>query len=431
MGNLLRRYWMPIGGVSEFDTISLKPIRLLGEDLVLYKDLNGTFGLVERHCPHRRADLSYGFVEDCGIRCNYHGWRFDQDGACIEQPFEDTANPEARFKDRVRTTAYPVQEQRGLLWAYMGPQPAPLLPNWEPFTWENGWVQIVHATVPCNWFQCQENAMDPVHFEWMHANWARRLKGELGPYGKRHLRIDFKEFEYGFTYHRLVEDMPEDHERWTVGRVALWPNCLGPNQHFEWRVPIDDENTLFIMWHFTPVPLERRPYVQDRIPVWESPVVDPVTGRFVTSHIDNQDFVAWAGQGRVADRTREHLGISDRGIIMMRKRYFEDIKRVERGDDPSGLIRDPEKNVCVKLPIANRDYLVNSVSLQEMLADPSIDPRNGFFSIAGQPAEVTKQWFGAVGLDADGYAIDHATAAERLLMEAGAVAGKKRVAWWS
>ena len=345
MGNLLRRYWMPIGGVSEFDTISVKPLRLLGEDLVLYRDLSGTFGLVERHCPHRRADLSYGFVEACGIRCNYHGWQFDQDGACIEQPFEDTANPEARFKDRVRTTAYPVQEQRGLLWAYMGPQPAPLLPNWEPFTWENGWVQIVHATVPCNWFQCQENAMDPVHFEWMHANWARRLKGELGPYGKRHLRIDFKEFEYGFTYHRLVEDMPEDHERWTVGRVALWPNCLGPNQHFEWRVPIDDENTLFIMWHFTPVPLERRPYVQDRIPGWESPVVDPVTGRFVTSHIDNQDFVAWAGQGRIADRTREHLGISDRGIIMMRKRYFEDIKRVERGDDPSGLIRDPERNV--------------------------------------------------------------------------------------
>lgn len=431
MGNLLRRYWMPIAGESEFDTISVKPMRLMGEDLVLYKDLSGTFGLVERHCPHRRADLSYGFVEECGIRCNYHGWRFDETGQCIEQPFEDTANPEARFKDRIRTTAYPVRQQRGLLWAYMGPQPAPLLPNWEPFTWKDGWVQIVHATVPCNWFQCQENAVDPVHFEWMHANWARRLKGELGPYGKRHLRIDFKEFEHGFTYHRLVEDMPEDHERWTIGRVALWPNCLGPNQHFEWRVPIDDENTLFIMWHFAPVPIECRPYVQERIPVWESPVIDPLTGRFVTSHIDNQDFVAWSGQGRTADRTKEHLGISDRGIIMMRKRFFDDLQRIERGEEPSGLVRDPAKNDCIMLPIANRDFLLNSVPLEEMLADPSVDPRNGFFSIAGQPAHVTREVLTAMGLDPDGHAVQNDTAAERVLIEAGNAPGKKRVAWWT
>jgi 5,5'-dehydrodivanillate O-demethylase len=426
MANLLRRYWMPIAGESEFDSIAIKPLRLFGEDLVLYKDLAGTFGLVQRHCPHRRADLSYGFVENCGIRCNYHGWLFDETGRCTEQPFEDTAHPEARFKDKVRADAYPVKLLGGLLWAYLGPQPAPLLPNWEPFFWKNGFVQVVTATVPCNWFQGQENAIDPIHFEWMHTNWSRRLRGERGPYAKKHVRIDFKEFEYGFTYHRLVEGMSEDHERWSVGRVALWPNCLGPNQHFEWRVPIDDENMLFVMWHFTPVPLEQRPYVQDRIPTWQAQVIDPLSGRYITTHIDNQDFIAWTGQGRIADRTKEQLGPSDRGVILMRKRFFDDLNRIERGEDPSGLIRDPAKNVCIELPIASRSFLIDSAPLEEMLADPSIDPRD-FIGIAGQPAYVRAQMLAACGLDAEGHVVE---GAGRALTLAGVKTGKKSAAWW-
>jgi 5,5'-dehydrodivanillate O-demethylase len=425
MGNLLRRYWMPIAGVSEFDTVAIKPVRLFGEDLVLYKDLEGRFGLVDRHCPHRRADLSYGFVESCGIRCNYHGWLFDGSGRCLEQPFDDLAHPEARFREKVRITSYPVETLGGLIWAYLGPQPAPLLPNWEPFTWKNGFVQISKAIIPCNWFQCQENAIDPIHFEWMHRNWTVRLKGDLGPYGKRHVRIDFKEFEYGFTYHRLVEGMPEDHPRWTIGRIALWPNCLGPNQHFEWRVPIDDENTLFIMWHFTPVPKERRPYVQQSIPTWEGPVIDPQTGRFITSHIANQDFVAWVGQGVVADRTKEMLSPSDRGIIMMRKRFFEDLKRIERGEDPSGLVRDPARNVCIMLPILSREMLTEGLPLAEMLADPSIDPRNGFPNQAGQPESVRLAFLDAMGLDPNGEIVERGT---EFLVTAGA-APKNRMVW--
>jgi 5,5'-dehydrodivanillate O-demethylase len=428
MGNLLRRYWMPIAGESEFDTTPVKAVRFFGEDLVLYKDLSGTFGLIQRHCPHRRADLSYGFVEDCGLRCNYHGWRFDEQGRCVEQPFDDTAHPEARFKDKIRATTYPVKVLSGLVWAYMGPQPAPLLPNWEPFFWKDGYVQVVLATVPCNWFQCQENAIDPVHFEWMHSNWSTRLKGQPGPYAKKHVRIEFNEFEFGYTYHRLVEGMSEDHERWAVGRVVLWPNCLGPNQHFEWRVPIDDENTLSVMWHFTPVPLEQRPYVQGRIPTWVAPVIDPLTGRFINTHIDNQDFIAWAGQGPIADRTKEHLGTTDRGITLMRKRFFEDLERVERGEDPFGLIRDPARNVDIQLPIASRSFLLDSVPLAEMLEDPSIDPRN-FFAIAGQPLYVRTELLAAMGLDAAGHALDEGTS--RVLVTAVAKPGKKTTAWWS
>jgi 5,5'-dehydrodivanillate O-demethylase len=147
MGDLLRRYWTPVAAAGEMDHSSIKPVRLMGEDLVLYKDNAGNYGLVDRHCPHRRADMSYGWVEDCGIRCNYHGWKFDQTGACIHQPFEEVAHPDARFKERITIKAYPVEERAGLLWAYMGPLPAPEVPVWEPFTWGNGFIQIVLSEI--------------------------------------------------------------------------------------------------------------------------------------------------------------------------------------------------------------------------------------------------------------------------------------------
>ncbi len=398
MGDLLRRYWMPIAAVSEFDGQTIKPVRLLGEDLVLYRDLSGTFGLVDRHCPHRRADLSYGFVETSGLRCNYHGWCYDERGRCVEQPFDDTANPEARFKDKITITAYPVQAKAGLLWAYLGPQPAPLVPTWEQFTWKNGFVQIVFSTIPCNWFQGQENSIDPIHFEWMHRNWTLRLNGRTGPYGKKHVRLGFDEFEHGFVYRRLIEDMPETHERWTVGRVCLWPNALMPSNHFEWRVPIDDENTLSVTWHFSRVPNEREPYVQESIPSWVGPIVDE-RGRWITSHVMNQDFVAWLGQGRIADRTREHLGGSDRGVTMIRKRFFADMEAVARGEEPKAIVRDPERNRCIELPILNRQLYIEGLPLQEMLDDPMCDPRNGYAFQAGQPESVRQAFLHAMGIE--------------------------------
>jgi 5,5'-dehydrodivanillate O-demethylase len=401
MGELLRRYWMPIAAESQFDANPIKAVRLMGEDLVLYRDMSGTYGLVDRHCPHRRADLSYGFVENCGIRCNYHGWNFDESGRCTEQPFEDIANPDAKFRDKVRINAYPVEARFGLIWAYLGPAPAPLIPNYEPFLWKNGFVQIVFAEIPCNWLQCQENSIDPVHFEWMHRNWTVRLNGDTGPYGKKHVRVGFDEFEHGFVYKRLVEGMPEDHERWTVGRICLWPNGLGPLRHTEWRVPIDDNTTLSVTWHFSRVPKEREPYVQESIPAWDGPIKDPRTGRWITSHVMNQDFIAWVGQGTIADRTQEHLGTSDRGIIAMRKRFVEDMERIKRGEDPKGIIRDPAQNVCIPMPIIDREAAVDGLSAAEMLGDPALDPRGGYPLQLGQPDHVRRAFYDAMGIDPD------------------------------
>ncbi len=399
MGNLLRRYWMPIAGASEFESESTKPIRLMGEDLTLYKDFSGTYGLVDRHCPHRSADMSYGIVEDCGIRCSYHGWRFDQEGRCVEQPYEDLAQPVARFRDKVRIKAYPVRKHAGLVWAYLGPQPAPLVPNWEPFTWKNGFVQIVFADVPCNWLQCQENSVDPLHFEWQHMNWSARLADKAGKYSPRHLKLAFDEFEYDIVYRRIREGMSEDDPLWKIGRVCLWPNMLFTGDHFEWRVPIDDENTLSVTWCFSRVPREQEPYVQEKIPAWHGPVRDAETGRWISTHVMNQDFIAWIGQGTITDRTREHLGSSDAGIIMMRNRFLRDLDAIARGEDPKATIRDPEVNRCVRLPIADRKDLIEGFTREELAKHPlAARQMEDYVFQSGQPVEVRKAYAAAMGL---------------------------------
>lgn len=400
MGEVLRRYWHPIAAAAELDDVAVKPVRLLGEDLVLFKDRGGRHGLVDRHCPHRRADLSYGYVEQCGLRCSYHGWLYDSSGRCLAQPYEDVANPRARFKDKIRIKAYPVEVKAGLLWAYLGPQPAPLVPTWEPFTWRNGFVQIVYADIGCNWLQCQENSADPVHFEWMHANFAAGSAGKPEDYGPTHLRIAVDEFEFGLNYRRLRTDTDERHPLWSVGRVALHPNCLFTGDHFEWRVPVDDENTFSVTWVFDKVPREREPYEQTRIPYWHGPVRDPATGRWITSHVMNQDFVAWMGQGVVADRRHEHLGKSDRGVVMMRKRFMSDIERVARGEDPSGLIRDPARNRCVELPIIGKQGFRDGMSLADLeqrwagLGRRFPPP---YVFQAGQPEHVRREYEAAMG----------------------------------
>ena len=397
MGNLLRRYWMPIAGSSEFSAKPIKPVRLLGEDLVLYKDLGGRFGLIARHCPHRGADLSCGTVEGQGIRCFYHGWKFDEAGQCLEQPYEDIANPNPKGRQGCGATAYPVRELAGLLWAYMGPQPAPELPVWEPFTFANGFREIVLAEVPCNWFQCQENSIDPVHFEWMHENWSARLRGEAVKV-ERHLKLQFDEFEHGFIYRRVREGANENDVNWSVGRVALWPNGFYLGMHFEWRVPVDDENTLSVAWFFMRVPKGREPYLQHSVPTWVSPIRDE-RGQWIVSHIINQDIVGWVGQGRIVDRSKENLRSSDIGITLMRKRFFDDLDKVAQEKDPSGIIRDPAAAAWIALPDVMRKYNVDGVPLADYYKHPLLRERlAGFRHHYGQPLEVRCAFEEAMGI---------------------------------
>lgn len=398
MGELLRRYWHPVAGASEFDNQATKAIRLFGEDLVMYKDLSGNYGLVDRHCPHRNADLSYGIIEQNGLRCAYHGWQFDHTGQCTHQPYEETVDPQARMRRNTQVKAYPVREKAGMLWAYMGPQPAPELPDWDLFNYRNGFAQAVFAEIPCNWLQCQENSIDPIHFEWNHNNWGMRLNGIDGPYVPTHLKLKFEEIDLGFLYKRVRAGESEDNPLWTIGRMVLWPNCFYLGHQFEWRVPIDDHNTLSVIWVFCRVPTEQEPYVQEKIPSWYGPIKDPVTGRWITSHVTNQDFVAWVGQGAITDRTREKLGQSDMGIVMMRNRYFKEIEAMQQGKPLKGQCFDPAQNVNVCLPSACREEMLNGLPRAEMNAHPLLGPfMRDFFVQAGQPEEVRRAYEEAVG----------------------------------
>jgi 5,5'-dehydrodivanillate O-demethylase len=284
------------------------------------------------------------------------------------------------------------------LWAYLGPQPAPELPVWEPLTWTNGFAEIVISEVPCNWFQCQENSCDPVHFEWMHENWNTRLKGEAGPPAPRHLKLKFEEFEHGFLYKRVREGSNETDTNWTIGRVALWPNGFYLSDHFEWRVPIDDHNTLSVCWFYTRVPREREPYAQGSIPTWHGPIKD-AQGRWISSHVINQDIIAWVGQGVIADRAKENLGASDVGITMIRKRFFDELAALAEGREPKGIIRNPNVARCVELPNMERQRCVEGVTLKDFETIPILKARlQGFRWQYGQPPEVRRAFEEAIGI---------------------------------
>ena len=182
MGELMRRYWQPIAAAAELDDnpFRTKEVTIMGEELVLYRDRSGNLGLLDRYCTHRRASLAYGIAERDGLRCQYHGWKFDSDGHVIDQAFEDTMHPDMRFRDKCSITAYKVEERAGLVFAYMGPEPAPLLPNWAPLVWDNAVRDIAITELNCNWLQCQENSLDPVHVEWLHGHYTDFTRRQIG-----------------------------------------------------------------------------------------------------------------------------------------------------------------------------------------------------------------------------------------------------------
>ena len=160
MGELMRRYWIPVRPLSQLQEQEIMPIRILGEDLVLFITKKGELGLIGERCPHRKAMMKYGIPDEDGIRCCYHGWEFAPDGQCIDTPLESPTN---KLKDQVKIPSYPVREMGGLVWAYMGPPPVPLLAPWDLFVMPNAIRQIGISILECNWLQCHENTGDPAH----------------------------------------------------------------------------------------------------------------------------------------------------------------------------------------------------------------------------------------------------------------------------
>ena len=359
MGELMRRYWQPIGAAVDLESKWTKRVRLLGEDLVIFKDRQGRLGLIAEQCPHRRASFAHGIPTEKGIRCPYHGWEYNAQGKCIHQPNEQD---KCAFRDKVSTDAYPVQEMGGMLFAYMGPQPQPLLPRWDGFV-AQGTIRIMGRTIlPINWLQIMENSLDPVHTEWLHGHHYEFLKEQEGikvAISTRHLKIDFKEFEYGMTKHRLLEGHSEDGDDWKVGHPIVFPNMLAVGNgdeksryySFQMRVPVDDTHTMHLWFnaYVPPQGVEVPKHLLEKVHTYEVPFIDD-KGEYIVDNVDGQDMMAWISQGAIADRSLENLGATDKGIVMYRRMLKREMQKVQAGIDPMGIVRDSARNERIDLP---------------------------------------------------------------------------------
>ena len=347
MGDYLRSYWYPIASSREFDEPGAKAIRIMSEDLTLFKDLSGNYGLVDRFCPHRLADLSFGIPEENGIRCFYHGWHFNRDGNIAELPFDDHVNPNNKIREQCKLKSYPVKECAGLLFAYLGPSPAPEMPVWEPFTWTHGIIEITTFEAKCNWIQGLINAYDPAHFVWTHDNWIRRKKGL--PDTKKQVGFSFEETPYGHISISEREETAPDPR----SRINIWPYCnfrlnspwpLGKSV-FKFFVPVDDNNMLAIVWGFVPIPKESTPPEK---PIWWKADLKDENGNYKLQYIVNQDIISWSGHGVTVDHNNDFLAASDTGVVMAMKLLRKEMQAVAEGKDAKGIIRDPELAKCVK-----------------------------------------------------------------------------------
>jgi 5,5'-dehydrodivanillate O-demethylase len=362
-GELLRRYWHPVAVAGELtEEKPIKAVTLLGEKLVAFRMPPGAgesqprHGLVAEQCRHRLASLAYGRVDSEGIRCPYHGWKYDARGRCLEQPAEP---PE--YKSKIRQPAYPVQKLAGLLFAYMGPEPAPLLPRWDVLAREDGkrWVTI-ESMIDCNWLQPMENSVDPSHLYWLHGE-TSYLGQQTRQYQERH---EFIRFEYGIMKRRITAGKNASEPPMVDEHPLVFPTILrhvspavrgvknGPHRHnMQIRVPVDDTHTQVYRVNFIPSASERSPHDQD--PPHEYRPLKSPAGEYYMDIVSAQDSMAWETQGAITDRTQEHLGAGDRGIVMFRKLLKEQIEIVRQGGDPMGLIRDPAKNKIIEFDVIN------------------------------------------------------------------------------
>jgi len=354
-GEMLRRYWHPIGFAAELRGKLLRR-RILGEDVVLFRDEVGRFGVLALRCAHRGTSLEFGHLEDGGLRCCYHGWLYDVQGKVLETPGEP---PESTFKERVRQAAYRTQESGGVIFVYMGPEPVPLLPNYDVLIRQDGARARRARTVNCNFFQMIENSVDQNHLKWLHRT-AQTPDWDDG-------EIDPRPFELGIinTYTRRVAG-----KTWAHCNFFVMPtmNKTGnveeghPTEHrassagevMRWRVPIDDTHTMHFTVEFGAM-VEGQPaakimkddsaagLVESQFGVYKW---DESIGWFARG---DQDRVAQESQGPIYDRTTEHLAYTDRGVILLRRLYKESIEAVQQGRDPLGVIRDPAKNQLIRL----------------------------------------------------------------------------------
>lgn len=403
MGNLFRRFWLPVALSRELPKPDCPPVRLriLSEDLIAFRDSIGHVGVLGRYCPHRGASLFFGRNEEGGLRCVYHGWKFDTTGVCIDMPNEPA---ECSFKHKIRQTAYPTREAGGVIWAYMGPQEImPELPQLEwtlvPQTHVYAHKRLQH----CNYLQNVEGEVDSSHVSFLHREFRSEkfnaaIAGQVLLAQAKDTAPKFlvQETEYGLAI-GARRNWDADQYYWRVTKFLLPSFTLIPSEagspiNFTAAVPVDDKN----MVGFTVTWLPDRPLADDDISTIESwtgayAEVDPKTLEPIASRandylldrekqrtenftgmrgIREQDIAVQEDQfgGPVTDRTKEHLGTSDAGVITLRRRLLNSVRNFQQGQEPP----EPRKATAYRVrPIA--DIAHRNLSLDEMLGSGDLD----------------------------------------------------------
>ena len=364
-GEYLRRFWHPVYLTNDLCDLPVA-LKILGEELVLFRDLSGTLGLVHKHCPHRQASLEYGKCEEHGIRCCYHGWHFDTDGKLLDAPGQPE-NLSDRLKLRIKLGAYPVVEYKGLIFSYMGPiAEIPEFPVFDAMEFEKMEMVPYKAPFRCNWLQVLDAILDPLHTSFLHSNIGRvQFSDGFGEVGQ----MDFFERDVwllGVNTRRVGENV------WFRVNELVLPNftqagsafasdgtqrrLYGRSSFTRWVVPMDDENTMALAWaNFG----ERGDPPEWNTP--EGPELIEQGEMFDRTYEERQrspgDAEATEGMGRITVHKNENLVRSDRGITLMRKRLREQIRAVQNGETParasvanSGLIPTYGGDTVLRIP---------------------------------------------------------------------------------
>lgn len=403
MGEVMRRYWMPALLADQLPSPDCPPVRvkLLGEELVAFRDSQGRVGLLEEFCPHRRASLFLGRNEENGLRCVYHGWKFDVDGSCVDMPNEPAAS---NFKDKITTQSYPTIEMGGVIWAYMGPpekRPEPVGMEWLRAPEDHRFVSQTHEF--CNYVQTVEGGIDTCHGSFLHNNdlsdlaafhridRAPRLEVERTNYGFRYVGIrDIGEIG---TYLRLYQFILPFHQFRSQQIVRRKGKGSGnraeiPIMKGHMWVPMDDHNTMIYNWMLavdddkplTQEFVEQQENSGGRGPEGETTVrhrtrendwlIDRDVQRTKTytgiKGVNTQDLAVQESMGPIVDRSREHLGTSDKAIITFRRILLDVIEDFAKGVEPLGV--DPRTYRHIR----SADIVIPKDARWQDIADQSV-----------------------------------------------------------
>jgi len=368
-GDLMRRYWQPAALTEELaGNRPAVPVRLLGEELVLFRDEEGRYGLLSRRCCHRGADLAYGRLEDGGLRCPFHGWLYDVEGTCLEQPAEP---PGSTFKTKVRQPAYPCVERNGVIFAYMGPGEPPPLPVADCIAAPDAYTFAFKGHLDCNWLQSLEVGIDPAHASFLHRffedetpekGYGQQFRDATDGIAQTKVlrehdcpRLEVEETGYGLRIFAL-RGLGDGKTHIRVTNL-LFPNCAvipmsGDMNIAQWHVPIDDaSNYWYAMFTAFSNEVDKATMRAQRIAACTLPDYKPIRNREnnygfdpdeqrtatytgMGQDINIHDQWAVESQGTIQDRTIEHLGATDKAITAYRKQLMAAIKAVEAGRAP-------------------------------------------------------------------------------------------------